>query len=208
MKFVPKLVNIQLLLLSFYFNLFFALCASASGQSKPNILILAIDDLRPELACYGASHIHSPNVDRLAATSIQFDQAYAQQAVCLPSRISLFTGMRPNSTGVHDLQTKFRDTIPQAVTLPQHFSNNGYKTIGMGKVYHDEQWNEWSEWIDVKKYAPLSTYHSKKNLELQKKLISEAKKRVSKADPIGAMSVDPHMKQVAQRLSVIIMMAL
>ena len=183
MKFVLKLENIHLFLLPFYFYfyLFFALCADA--QSKPNILILAIDDLRPELACYGASHIHSPNVDRLAATSMQFDQAYAQQAVCLPSRISLFTGMRPNSTGVHDLQTKFRDTIPQVVTLPQHFSNNGYKTIGMGKVYHDEQWNEWSEWIDVKKYAPLSTYHSKENRELQKKLISEAKQKGLKGRP-------------------------
>ena len=66
MMFVLKRENVQLLVLSLYFYLSFALCASA--QSKPNILILAIDDLRPELACYGASHIHSPYVDRLAAT--------------------------------------------------------------------------------------------------------------------------------------------
>ena len=77
----------------------------------------------------------TPHMDQLADQSMRFEQAYVQQAVCLPSRISLFTGMRPNSTGVHDLQTKFRVTIPEAVTIPQHFAAHGYKTIGMGKVF-------------------------------------------------------------------------
>ena len=100
---------------------------------------------------------------------MRFEQAYVQQAVCLPSRISLFTGMRPNSTGVHDLQTKFRDTIPEAVTLPQHFAAHGYETIGMGKVFHDEQWREWSQWIVTNKLSGVKPYQIP---ETQKKIES------------------------------------
>lgn len=136
-----------------------SLCASANAENPPNILFIGVDDLRPELNCYGASQMQSPNIDRLAADGIRFDRAYCQQAVCLPSRISLFTGLRPNSTGVHDLQTKFRDTIPDVVTLPQILGKAGYYTIGMGKVYHDEQPKEWSEWIDVKDAKNVKTYH-------------------------------------------------
>ena len=129
--------------------LLFIFSATSLFATKPNVLILAIDDLRPELRCYGAAHMVTPHIDRLAEGSMRFDHAYVQQAVCLPSRISLFTGMRPNSTGVHDLQTKFRETIPDAVTLPQHFAKHGYRTIGTGKGLHDEQWREWTEWIDT-----------------------------------------------------------
>ena len=111
----------------------------------------------------------TPHMDHLASQSMRFDRAYVQQAVCLPSRISLFTGMRPNSTGVHDLQTKFRDTIPEAVTLPQHFAAHGYKTIGMGKVFHDEQWGEWSQWIDTNKLSGVKPYQ---NPETQAKIES------------------------------------
>ncbi len=131
----------------------------ATAGAKPNILFIGVDDLRPELNCYGANHMRTPNIDRLAAQGVRFDRAYCQQAVCLPSRISLFTGMRPDSTGVHDLQTKFRKTIPDVVTIPQHLGAAGYHTIGMGKVYHDEQWGEWDEWIDVKTVSPTPEYH-------------------------------------------------
>ena len=113
-------------LLTRFITLLVFLNASASSTAKPNVLLLAIDDLRPEIGCYGATHMVTPHMDHLADQSMRFEQAYVQQAVCLPSRISLFTGMRPNSTGVHDLQTKFRVTIPEAVTLPQHFAAHGY----------------------------------------------------------------------------------
>lgn len=132
---------------------------ASADTPRPNILFIAVDDLRPELNCYGAEHMKTPHIDKLAADGVQFDRAYCQQAVCLPSRISLFTGMRPESTGVHDLQTNFRETIPDAATLPQHLTANGYLTIGMGKVFHDEQWGDWDEWIDTRDLDGVNEYH-------------------------------------------------
>lgn len=167
--------NLGFSIYSFFYQLLtiygFCICVSlsASDIERPNVLILSIDDLRPELGCYGATHMVTPHMDHLAGQSMRFDQAHVQQAVCLPSRISLFTGMRPNSTGVHDLQTKFRETIPEAVTLPQHFAAHGYKTIGMGKVFHDEQWGEWSQWIDTNKLSGVKPYQ---NPETQAKIES------------------------------------
>src|SRR4026209_1302110 len=76
--------------------------------TKLNVLFIAVDDLRPELNCYGASHIKSPNLDKLAVGGRKFNRAYCQQAVCSPSRTSLLTGLRADSTKVYDLQTHFR----------------------------------------------------------------------------------------------------
>lgn len=104
---------------------------------KPNVLFIAIDDLRPELGCYGHNIVQSPNIDRLAKEGVLFNRAYCQQAVCSPSRTSLMTGRRPNTTKVWDLKTHFRTTIPSVVTLPQYFKKNGYYTQSIGKIYHD-----------------------------------------------------------------------
>lgn len=115
-----------------------SLAASAFSQNtnKRNVLLIAVDDLRPELGCYGAKHIHSPNIDALAARGTVFTRAYCQQAVCSPSRTSILTGLRPDSTKIYDLQHHFRGTIPDAVTLPEYFKNNGYTTTGVGKLFH------------------------------------------------------------------------
>ncbi len=109
---------------------------AADAPSKPNVLFIAIDDLRPQLGCYGDKLIHSPSIDRLAASGLVFTRAYCQQAVCSPSRTSLLTGRRPDTTKVYDLETHFRDTIPDVVTLPQYFKNHGYFTQGISKIYH------------------------------------------------------------------------
>lgn len=109
---------------------------SATARPRPNVLFLAIDDLRPELGCYGADYIHSPNIDRLAKSGMVFRRAYCQQAVCSPSRSSLMTGTRPDTTKVWDLTTHFRKALPEVVTLGQHFRENGYFVQGMGKIYH------------------------------------------------------------------------
>ncbi len=109
---------------------------AAEKTSRYNVLFIAVDDLRPELGCYGRAHMHTPNIDALARTGTVFKRAYCQQAVCSPSRTSLMTGCRPDTTRVWDLHTSFRDTIPDVVTLGQHFKNNGYFVEGVGKIYH------------------------------------------------------------------------
>ena len=110
--------------------------AADTNPQKPNVLFLIVDDLRPELGCYGQDYIKSPNIDRLAGKGMVFNRAYVQQSVCSPSRTSVMTGMRPDSTQVWDLVTHFREAKPDAVTLQQNFKNHGYFVQGMGKVFH------------------------------------------------------------------------
>lgn len=124
----------RLLLFSYVAVVGAALCTAEAAQL--NVLFIAVDDLRPELGCYGKSYMHSPNIDRLAARGIVFNRAYCQQAVCSPSRSSLMTGTRPDTTRVWDLETHFRTALPDVVTLGQHFRNHGWFVQGMGKIYH------------------------------------------------------------------------
>ena len=113
-----------------------ALSFGQAPKRKPNVLFFAVDDLRPELGCYGRDYIKSPNIDRIAKSGMVFLRAYCQQAVCSPSRSSLLTGTRPDTTQVWDLVKHFRDALPKVVTLPQHFKQNGYFVQGMGKIFH------------------------------------------------------------------------
>jgi iduronate 2-sulfatase len=108
----------------------------AAAATRPNILFICVDDLKPLLGCYGDKQIHSPNIDRLAQHGMLFEHAYCNQAVCAPSRNSLLTGMRPTSSGIYDLGTNFRAATPDAVTLPQYFKTQGYVTEGLGKIFH------------------------------------------------------------------------
>ena len=109
-----------------------------AGTSRPrmNVLFIAVDDLRPDVGCYGVTGVKSPNIDRLAAEGFLFERAYCQQAVCSPSRTSLLTGRRPDTTRVYDLSTHFRRNLPDLVTLPEHFKKHGYHTQGLSKIYH------------------------------------------------------------------------
>jgi arylsulfatase A-like enzyme len=106
------------------------------GSRPRNVLLIAVDDLRPVGEAFSAPGIHAPNIDALARTGTAFQRAYAQYAVCNPSRASLLTGLRPDSTRVFDLDTHFRANIPDVVTLAQRFALAGYTTTGIGKVYH------------------------------------------------------------------------
>ncbi|HUE69594.1 MAG TPA: sulfatase [Pirellulaceae bacterium] len=110
--------------------------APAAYAKPPNVLLICIDDLKPALGCYGDKLARTPNVDALAARGIVFERAYCNQAVCSPSRNALLTGLRSETLGIYDLGTNFRAATPDAVTLPQHFKQNGYHTEGLGKIFH------------------------------------------------------------------------
>lgn len=107
----------------------------AADAARPNVLFIAVDDLRPELGCYGHPLVKSPHLDRLAAAGMLFRRAYCQTALCMPSRSSLLSGYRPQT-----LQNKARPLTGNApagtVTLPQLFRASGYTTVSIGKVYH------------------------------------------------------------------------
>ncbi len=119
----------------------------AAATQKPNVLFIAVDDLRPSLGCYGDQCARTPNIDALASRSLQFDRAYCQVAVCNPSRASLMTGLRPDQLGVWTLPIHFREALPDAVTIPQWFRRFGYTAVSHGKIFHNptpdpQSWSE------------------------------------------------------------------
>jgi len=107
------------------------------------VLFIAIDDLRPELSIYGKPVI-TPNFERLAKSGTVFERAYCQQALCMPSRASLLTGRRPDTTKVYAFNPDFREALPDVVTLPQHFKNQGYHAQAFGKIFHKDDKRSWT----------------------------------------------------------------
>lgn len=130
-----------LILLSFLFTCCGGDKNDTVSDQKPkrkNILFIAVDDLRPELNFYGASHIHSPNLDKLAGGSMVFERAYCNVPVCGASRASLLTGARPTRHRFITYRSKKDADYPEAVSLPLLLKQNGYTTISNGKIYHYE----------------------------------------------------------------------
>lgn len=119
---------------------------SSYAADKPNILLIAVDDLRPMLGTYGVKVVQSPNLDRLAETGLRFDRAYCQFAICGPTRASLLTGLRPDTLKIEDIDTFFRNTVPDLVTLPQYFKQHGYEAVYVGKVFHPGQEDDTNSW--------------------------------------------------------------
>ncbi len=112
------------------------------------MLIFFIDDLRPDLGCYGEKGVKSPHIDALASEGVLFERAYCQQAICAPSRISMLSGLYPDTSGIDDLWTPLRKALPEVISLPRYFKERGYVTASFGKVYHHrrddkEYWTEY-----------------------------------------------------------------
>ena len=120
------------------------------------MLFIIADDLRPLLGCYGYSEMYTPNIDRLAERGTLFKRAYCQYPLCNPSRASMITGLRPETLGIYDNSTGFRDVLPEVVTLPQHFKTHGYHTRSFGKIAHAHRWRDEFSWS-----APIWDQQSK-----------------------------------------------
>ncbi len=118
--------------------------ANASGQY--NVLFIIVDDLRPLLGCYGHTEMHTPNIDALAKRGTLFNRAYCQYPLCNPSRVSMMTGLRPDTTGVYGNTIGWREALPCVITLPQHFKYHGYHTRSVGKIAHAATWDDEFSW--------------------------------------------------------------
>ncbi len=167
-------------------------CAASQKEQvseKKNILFIAVDDLKPLLGCYGDKVAKTPNIDKLAAQGTVFTSAYCQQAVSAATRASLLTGWYPDKTQVWDLKTKMRNKNPEVVTLPQYYIDNGYTTMGIGKIYDPREvdkkqdvhsWSEpyydYEDYLDKNYGRPvMAQYQSEAVKKEYKKYVEEAK---------------------------------
>ena len=148
------------------------LLLSARAAEQPNVLFIAIDDLRPELGCYGSPTVKSPHLDALAARGLRFDRAYCQEAICSPSRASLLTGTRPDTNGLTHNYIDFSAVDPRLTTLPKHFADNGYESVFCGKIFHQahhspESWSRQPARKLVNVPKPKSAYALAENEKLR-----------------------------------------
>ncbi len=116
--------------------LYFVVVSCAAENAAKNVLFITIDDLNSDLGTYGHPLVKSPNIDALARTGLRFERAYVQAPQCTPSRSSFLTGVYPEQNGVLKHGPHFRDLIPNVITLPQHFKQNGFFTGRVGKIFH------------------------------------------------------------------------
>ena len=176
------------------FWILLGLSVASFCQAAPNVLFIAVDDLRPKLGCYGAKQMISPNLDRLAERGMLFERAYCQVAVCNPSRNSVLSGCRPATTTILANNKFLRPTMPDVVTLPQHFKNHGYTTLSLGKIFHHSDREpgddplSWSEpsWYHGEPYKHWFTQESDDFIKRLKKLPKNKQPKLIRAKPFEA----------------------
>lgn len=117
--------------------------AHGAAPSRPNVLVVVVDDLNTDLGAFGQPRVQTPNIDRLVARGVRFDRAYTQFTLCSPSRESFLSGRRPESTGVISQNNKVRDVVPSVTYLHEHFRQHGYSTRSVGKVFHGNKSVTW-----------------------------------------------------------------
>jgi len=197
------------------------LCSFAMAAENPNILFIAVDDLKPMLGCYGDTDIQTPNIDKLAARGTVFLNNACQQTVCAPSRVSLMTGTYTDTTKVYDLKTQMREANPETLTLPEYLQRHGYQTTGTGKIYDprsvDKQFDErsWSqpfrqhgpdEYFAKGYKKPKSGFHNpevaKQNRELKAYMKKEGIKKSDKAAYVQALLKYPLVKPLTECMDV------
>ena len=105
-------------------------------KAAKNVLFIVVDDLTKTLGCYGNEVVKTPNIDKLAQMGIQFNGAYCNYSVCNPSRSSLLTGLRPETTTVLNNTIPIQSILGDRITLPALFKQNGYYTMDLGKIFH------------------------------------------------------------------------
>ncbi len=159
--------------------------SASPASDHPNVLFLAADDLRPQFNCYGRAEMITPHVDALAARGMVFERAYCQSPVCRASRVSLLTGLRPDSTEIWTNGSRhkhFRDHLPDIVTLPQQFMRHGYEARAYGKIFHGcfvvrSRWNDpasWSQsWLPEPRY-----YYTDEGVRVAREVFAKRAKKL------------------------------
>ena len=109
------------------------------GAKSPNVLMIIVDDLRPQLGCYGYQETHSPRIDQLAADGTLFETAYVQVPVCGASRASMLTGLYPTPKRFVTYHSSVDEDAPGIVDIPGHLKSHGYSTVSNGKIYHQKK---------------------------------------------------------------------
>lgn len=167
------------------FVILILLCSAYSllaQSNKSNLLFIIVDDLRPELNCYGESQIKSPNIDKLASEGFLFENAYCQVPVCGASRASFLSGLRPERNRFVTYGSELQKDAPNVASLPKYLKDNGYTTISNGKVFHNllDSENSWSEHPFQPK-GNWRDYQSEENKKIAAQIVNGKKRNIANA---------------------------
>ena len=142
-------------------------CSDAKATDQPNVLMICVDDLNDWVGFLGGHpQTKTPNMDALAAKGINFTNAHCTAPGCSPSRNALLLGVEPHRSGLYpfyNLNHVDSESLSRLTPLPLLFRENGYKTVGLSKVWHnpdnkyrqDEQWDEYRMYGTGKKDKSL-----------------------------------------------------